>query len=320
MSLYRACLIGFVALMLTDFALGFPFPLLLVLAPAPAGGVLLFCANRLAARSPHVDAPVREVGPPVAGRWLAHNSPADKVPSHGTHLMGQAFAIDVVAAPGDRPRPAAAWCWPPARGPRSYPAFGAPVYAVADAVVVRASDGRRDHLTRTSLPGMLYLMVIEAEARQFAGPGAILGNHLVLDLGDGAYAVYGHLRRGSLTVRAGERVSAGQVLAACGNSGNSTEPHVHFHLMDGPHPETARGLPFTWRGVGLPANGATFEATVEAPAEATVEATFEAAVDAPAEATVDAPAEAAVDAPFGTAASTLAADTDRAAVRGRFPG
>ncbi|MFD6171816.1 hypothetical protein ACFWH0_22935 [Streptomyces coeruleorubidus] len=53
---------------------------------------------------------------------------------------------------------------------------------------------------------------------------------------------------------------AGQVLARCGNSGNSSEPHLHFQLMDGPDPDAARGIPFTWHGIGVPANGEIFEA------------------------------------------------------------
>ena len=72
--------------------------------------------------------------------------------------------------------------------------------------------------------------------------------------------MYAHLRRGSLAVRAGDRVSAGQELARCGNSGNSTEPHVHFQLMDGPDLDTASGVPFTWRGIGVPRNRETFVA------------------------------------------------------------
>ncbi|MGP9539878.1 M23 family metallopeptidase [Brachybacterium sp. AOP43-C2-M15] len=59
-------------------------------------------------------------------------------------------------------------------------------------------------------------------------------------------AVLAHLRRGSLQVAPGDRVTAGQQLAECGNSGNSSDPHVHFQLMDGEDIATAHGLPFEW--------------------------------------------------------------------------
>jgi murein DD-endopeptidase MepM/ murein hydrolase activator NlpD len=89
---------------------------------------------------------------------------------------------------------------------------------------------------------MLYL-VLEGMVRELLGPGRILGNHVVLDLGGGVYAALAHLRRGSVLVRPGDRVAAGQPLAACGNSGNSTEPHLHFQLQDHPSVLLAAGLP-----------------------------------------------------------------------------
>ncbi|MEV6474541.1 M23 family metallopeptidase [Streptomyces sp. NPDC051657] len=214
--------------------------------------------------------PPVEVDPPVTGRWTALNSPADKTPSHGTHVYGQTYAIDIVADPetgeGEpRARPAFRWLWPLFRRNRAFPAFGVPLLAVADATVVKASDGQRDHLSRNSLAGVIYLMVIEGNVRSFAGARRIIGNHVILDLGGGTYAVYAHVQRGSLRVKAGETVRAGQLLGRVGNSGNTTEPHLHFHLMDSPDLDSARGVPFTWRGVGVPANGETF--TVGEPTE-----------------------------------------------------
>ncbi|MFD0415146.1 M23 family metallopeptidase [Streptomyces sp. NPDC127108] len=208
-------------------------------------------------------APV-EVEPPVTGRWSALNSPADKVPSHGTHSLGQTYAIDITAEPEDpeRGRPGPVWFWPVARRNQDYPAFGAPLHAAGDATVVHAEDGQRDHLSRSSLAGVLYFWLIEGIGRSVGGTRRIVGNHVVLDLGEGTYAVYAHVRKGSLEVRTGDKVLAGQVLGQCGNSGNSTEPHVHFQLMDGPDLDTARGVPFRWRGVGVPANREVF--TVEA--------------------------------------------------------
>ena len=191
------------------------------------------------------------VTPPVRGRWTALNSPASKRPSHGTHGHGQTFAIDLVyeAEPGGRP---AFGTGPGFRPPADFPAFGRPLYAPADATVVRVHQGARDHRSRSSWAAYAYLMA-EGMVRELAGSRFLLGNHIVLDLGDGVYAVLAHLRRGSATVEPGDRVSAGRQIAECGNSGNSSEPHVHFQLMDSRHPAIAAGLPFTF-AEGVPPN------------------------------------------------------------------
>ncbi|MFD7321496.1 M23 family metallopeptidase [Streptomyces sp. NPDC059875] len=238
-----------------------PYPYWVGWLPAIAAGALGVTLARTAGK--RIEAAQRatvEVDPPVTGRWSALNSPADRTPSHGTHQFGQTYAIDIVAEDASRPRPPFVRLWPVFRPSEDFPAFGAPLLAVADATVVHAEDGQRDHLSRNSLPAVIYLLLVESAVRSLSGARRVTGNHLVLDLGDGTYAMYAHLKRGSLAVRAGDRVVAGQVLARCGNSGNSSEPHVHFQLMDGPDLDTARGVPFTWRGVGVPKNGETFVA------------------------------------------------------------
>ncbi|MET9824451.1 MULTISPECIES: M23 family metallopeptidase [Streptomyces] len=263
MVTFRALQLAFVALVAVGVLFDPGVPWWCVFLPLVLAYVLITVVNRWNGGAP--DAPGRsrepvEVAPPVAGRWSALNSPADRTPSHGIHAYGQTFAIDLVAEPEPGARPGFRALWPLARRPRDFPAFGAPLLAVADGTVVRVEDGRRDHLSRTSLPALLYLMVVEGSVREMAGVRRIVGNHLVLDLGDGTHALYAHVQRGSRTVREGDRVRAGQVLARCGNSGNSTEPHVHFQLMDGPDPDTARGIRFTWRGIGVPRNGEVFDA------------------------------------------------------------
>jgi murein DD-endopeptidase MepM/ murein hydrolase activator NlpD len=71
-----------------------------------------------------------------------------------------------------------------------------------------------------------------------------VGNYLTVDLGGGRFALYAHLQPGSLRVKAGAKVSAGQVLALVGNSGNSDAPHLHFQLMDTNSPLGSEGVPY----------------------------------------------------------------------------
>ncbi len=71
----------------------------------------------------------------------------------------------------------------------------------------------------------------------------LLGNHVVIDHGNSEFSMLAHLQRGSVLVRQGEKVGAGQALGECGNSGNSSEPHLHYQLQNGPVFGTAAPLP-----------------------------------------------------------------------------
>jgi hypothetical protein len=233
-------------------------------------------------RSPRRDDhPAVSVLCPVAGRWAALNSPADKVPSHGIRAYGQAFAIDIAhpRPPGFSPR--IGWGLRQRR-PDEFSSFGEPVYAVAPGTVVAACSRQRDHRARTTWPGLLYLMTVEGLVRESGGARFVVGNHVDLDHGEGVFSLYAHLQRDSLTVAVGDVVAAGYRLGLVGNSGNSSEPHLHFQLMDDPRPSAAAGLPFRWISIeqdptdtdptwatgevrdqiieGLPANGQVFVA------------------------------------------------------------
>jgi hypothetical protein len=186
---------------------------------------------------------------PFAGLWLAANSPARRIPSHRTHFLGQTFAIDFVAVDALR-RTATVRDWrtflsvePVDR----FLGFGRPILAPAAGHVVAAHDGEPDHVARRSPLTILAYLVTQG-SRLRRGLDKILGNHLILAVGeDGPYVVLAHLRQGSQRVQLGDPISTGQVVAACGNSGNTTQPHVHVQVMDSLDLLTARGLPIAFR-------------------------------------------------------------------------
>ncbi|MGZ0710940.1 M23 family metallopeptidase (plasmid) [Coraliomargarita sp. W4R53] len=207
------------------------------------GGVLCWVGPRLLPGRG-----TQSVFSPVDGRWLGMNSPSSKVPSHGVRGYGQAYAIDLVCEPSPGSRPV--FGGEAMRPARDYPAFGQPVRAMVDGTIVRASGWRRDHRARSNIVGVVYLMV-EALIRELGGPGFIVGNHVTI-LGDnGMYACVAHLQRRSISVKVGDRVRAGESIGRCGNSGNSSEPHVHAQLMDRPSLWTSQGVPMAFSAIRL---------------------------------------------------------------------
>ena len=189
---------------------------------------------------------------PFRGTWLARNSPARRVPSHGTDMFATTYAMDFVAVRGRRTATTRDWRTLVSTEPvERFFAFGQPVLAPATGTVVSVHDGEADHVAgRSQLTRVPYALTQAARVR--GGAGALAGNHVILELDDrGGYVVLAHLRAGSIRVGRGEPVATGAEVAACGNSGNSTQPHVHVQVMDAADPFTARGLPMAFRDYRL---------------------------------------------------------------------
>lgn len=185
---------------------------------------------------------------PLSGPCRVQNSPADRVPSHGTDAFGSSHAIDLV--PVDEQGRSAARTWRrlvAAEPPEIFVGFGRPVLAPAAGRVAVVHDGEPDHEGRRSQLTLLPYMVGQAR-RARRGAAGLAGNHVVLALGaDGPFVLLAHLQRGSVQVQPGQEVSVGRPLARCGNSGNSTEPHLHLQVSDSMNWNSARGLPFAFR-------------------------------------------------------------------------
>jgi murein DD-endopeptidase MepM/ murein hydrolase activator NlpD len=187
---------------------------------------------------------------PLRGEgWVAITSPADRIPSHGTNLLGERYAFDFIVADrraGLHDHPTS-WFRRLLIGvpTRECYTWGAPVHSPFDGVVVRAVDGfperARVHPVREAV-----LALVNAATFRPARLPSILGNHVIARCG-WVFAGFAHLAPGSVSVRDGQPIRIGDLIGRVGHTGNSTTPHLHFQLMDAADPVGATGLPCAFR-------------------------------------------------------------------------
>lgn len=189
---------------------------------------------------------------PFSGHWLVQNSPANRVPSHGTRRFATSYAIDFVPVDeNDRTAPFTLSSLLRPEPPERFPGFGRPILAPVEGTVVAAHDSELDHPAYRGLPSIGYALT--QHRRATAGWIALAGNHVFIESG-GIVVALCHLRQGSIEVQPGQQVRLGDMLARCGNSGNSTEPHLHVQAIDDRDIQRASAVPMTFNGA-LPANG-----------------------------------------------------------------
>jgi murein DD-endopeptidase MepM/ murein hydrolase activator NlpD len=178
------------------------------------------------------------IGPPLRGKnWVVGNGCCDASPHRGAMLTfdqrleaAERYAIDWIRTDDE-----GHLVLPDENNTENtdFPAYNKPIISVSDGKVVDVLNKYSDEK-----PGVLD----ESLTLKDAG-----GNHVIVDIGGGRYAFYAHLKPNSITVKEGERVRRGQVLARLGNSGNTSAPHLHFHLMDAPLPLGAdNNLPYVF--------------------------------------------------------------------------
>lgn len=185
---------------------------------------------------------------PGTGWWQARNSPARRVPSHGTTLFGTSYAIDLV--PVDERNRSAPLSWrtllagEPAA---AFVGFGRHVLAPVAGTVAAVLDGEVDHPASRS--PMAYVRFALGQGKRIRrGIAAVAGNHVVIETAPGGpYVLVAHLQRGSLTVAPGQRIEVGERVGACGNTGNSTQPHVHLQAVDSLDWDRAQAVPIAFR-------------------------------------------------------------------------
>lgn len=181
--------------------------------------------------------PTVVLGPPLRGRnYIAGDSCCDTIrhvrallPLNGRFWLAQRFAIDWEQIDdenrifvGDR------------SDVRSYHIYGKPVLAVADGKAVVVHDGLADQVPQDPKP---ITNIADAD-----------GNHVLQDIGNGAYVLYAHMKPESVRsrVKEGAVLRKGQVIGLVGNTGNTTEPHLHLHVVSRASTLLANGIPYVF--------------------------------------------------------------------------
>jgi murein DD-endopeptidase MepM/ murein hydrolase activator NlpD len=199
---------------------------------------------------------------PLRGEWQAYHTPATKIPSHGTDMLGQRYAFDFI-----RTEEGPGWRYHPAGTLRTFilgvptsecHGFDEPIHAPFEGLVAAAQDGYPE---RARIHPIRELAIVLKNALTFRptpdGLRKVLGNFVILRSSDSpdVFAAFAHLRPGSVSVATGDTVRTGDLLGRVGSTGNSTAPHLHFQLMDSVDPTVAKGVPCVFRAYEVRRDG-----------------------------------------------------------------
>lgn len=165
---------------------------------------------------------------PFSGQWVVMNGGTDRHNSHSWGLLNQRYAYDFVLCGDEQPLEAGR-----KPVPENYESFGQTILAPADGCVVRVKKSCRDYAKTGDVD--LFATGID-------------GNYVMIEHDRGIVSVLAHLQKDSITVSPGDRVQQGQPMGRCGNSGHSTQPHLHFQVQTSRIPHCGLSLPVMLAG------------------------------------------------------------------------
>lgn len=175
---------------------------------------------------------------PFEGRWFVMAGGDTINVNHHMRAPSQMYGVDFMKTGGFTNRGIAKGN---AQSLDDYYSWGQPVLSPVDGVVRKVHDGDPDN-------------PIGKSDRKNA-----FGNHVVIEAGPKEFVYLGHLQKGSVAVKEGARVTAGQTLGKCGNSGNTSGPHIHMHVQNQLKPYTGRGQNISFKGIAVLLSGKQFD-------------------------------------------------------------
>ncbi|MGO3609969.1 MAG: M23 family metallopeptidase [Enterococcus sp.] len=213
------------------------------------------------------------IAAPLQGEWFVETSPKDRIPSHGTNRFGLRYAFDFIQiAPANQKQVThdkkKLDYYLGGVALNHFYCFGQPVYAPFSGKVVQVKNNTADGTSASWFQGQKTLirnsLFFDTQRDGFE---KIAGNYVILQHSDWLFAAVCHLQKDSIAVKVGQLVTVGAFLGKVGHSGNSTEPHLHFQLMDSDIIESAQGLPFVFEAYERFENHSWIPVTKELPAK-----------------------------------------------------
>ncbi|MFA5867282.1 MAG: M23 family metallopeptidase [Actinomycetota bacterium] len=202
--------------------------------------------ERIARTKVDATAPV-VIGPPLKGdNWFAGNVSNNYghrnavFPLNGDWLIPERWAVDYLKLDNEN-----RICEGDVNNLNNWPGYNQDLLAVSDGKVLKVVDEFDDLKIGETLADL-----------NLSNAG---GNFVVIDIGGGYSAFYAHLIKGTATVKEGDKVKRGRVIGKLGNSGNSTGPHLHFHIIKGTDPIASQGVPYVVNKFNVTKQSATAE-------------------------------------------------------------
>jgi murein DD-endopeptidase MepM/ murein hydrolase activator NlpD len=195
---------------------------------------------------------ILKVSFPLKGVYISPNTPGSKVPSHGTNSFGETYAIDfVMINEEDKLKKSyrSSFVKYIFKGLplEDFYGWGQTVYSPVSGEII----GVENNIDERNPVNIIsdYINTIEV-TKQFTQNGVsskiITGNYVMIKIDEKKFALLAHLKKGSINVVVGKKISVHDIIGELGHSGNSTMPHLHMQFMDSDNYKIAKGLPFVF--------------------------------------------------------------------------